>query len=135
MRLDRKTAILALAFSTLLVVGAIAGYYWATITVPVEVKEPLAITGAPSILTLYAGDNKTYTLNVTNYGSAKFLVTAKFTLNDTLYQEKYVKFSNISYIVVPGNNTLPFWIYVSEEAPATAKLTLTVELSRAKPTA
>ena len=131
----KKTALLALILMSMFVVGVIAGFYWAKFTIPFEVKEPLEIISKPEVIELYAGDNKTYAINITNHGSATFLVTAEFALNDTEYQGLYVTFSNINYTVAPGENTLEFWVYVAGEAPVPVSLELTVELTRATPIA
>lgn len=128
----KKMAILALALIVAFVVGVMAGYYWASVTIPVEVKEPLKVTAYPEIISLYAGENETFTINITNHASVNYLVTLNFTLNNTDYQEAYVTFSNISYIIVPGENTIEAWIAVSAEAPP-ANLTLKVDFYRAKP--
>lgn len=129
----RKKVLLALALISIFVVGVLAGYYWASITIPVEVKEPLEVVNYPTSISVYAGMNETFTVNVTNHASVNYLVTMDFTLDNATYQEAYVTFSNTSYIVVPDSNTLEAWIFVSHDAPP-ANLTLTVDFTRAKPT-
>ena len=128
----KKTAILALALMSIFVVGVLAGYYWAQITIPVEVKEPLEVVSYPEIISLYAGENETFAINITNYAKVRYLVTMEFTLDNATYQEAYVTFSDTSYIVEPGYNTLEAWIAVVHDAPP-ANLTLTVDFTRAAP--
>jgi len=128
----KKTAILTLVLIAAFIVGAFAGYYWASITIPVQVKEPLEIVEYPEAISLYAGENATFTVNITNHATANYLVTLDFTLDNATYQESYVTFSDISYIVVPGDNTLEAWISVSHDAPP-ANLTLTKDFARAAP--
>jgi hypothetical protein len=130
--MNKKTALLALALITMFVAGVIAGYVWYSFTIPVEVKEPLEVVGYPEIISLYAGENETFAINITNYAKANYLVTLAFTLDNATYQEAYVTFSDISYTVVSGDNTLEAWISVSHEAPL-ANLTLTVDFERAAP--
>jgi len=52
----------------------------------------------------------------------------EFILNDTAYQNKYIKFSNEIYTVAPGKQTLSAWLTVSPTA-APASLLLTIKHS------
>ena len=132
MKAKVKKAVIA-TLVTMLMASIVFGiYYWESITVPVEVKEPLEIAGYPSLLSLYAGTNETFAVNITNHAKTNYLVTMEFALNNTEYQEAYVTFSDNSYIVKPGDSTLEAWIFVSHDAPP-ANLTLTVDLTRTSP--
>jgi len=131
--MNKKKAHLALALIAVFVAGAIAGYVWHSLTIPFKVKEPLEVIEYPTLLELYAGENKTFTINITNHASdVNYLVTLAFSLNDTEYQTSYVTFSDTSYTAVPGLNTLEAWVKVAHDAP-TAELELRVDFSRAAP--
>lgn len=129
---NKKTWLIALVMSIIFVAGVTAGYYWGKITIPVEIKEPLEVVGQPTLIELYAGENKTFDVNITDYATVSYLVTMDFSLNDTTYQTSFVTFSNKSYTVIPGQNTLVAWMEVASDAE-TAMLLLTVDLSRAEP--
>lgn len=132
MNLSRKTAtILAIILSAVFVGGVLAGYFWASTTIPVQVKEPLELTSYPQLIELYAGENQTFQIEITDLATASYTVTLTFTLNDTNYQTSYVTFSDTAYTVAPGLNTIDAWIQVSADAPAPTALELTIDFSRA----
>jgi len=123
---NKKTAlIITLALIAVFVAGITAGYIWHSLTIPFKVQEPLEVIEYPTFLELYAGQNKTFTINITNYASdVNYSVTLAFTLNETEYQT--------SYTILPGPNTLEAWVKVAHDAP-TAELELTIDFSRAAP--
>jgi len=131
---NKKTAlIITLALIAVFVAGITAGYIWHSLTIPFKVQEPLEVIEYPTFLELYAGQNKTFTINITNYASdVNYSVTLAFTLNETEYQTSYVTFSETSYTILLGPNTLEAWVKVAHDAP-TAELELTIDFSRAAP--
>ena len=80
-----------------------------SITIPLEVKEPLEILDYPSGFSLYPGENVTFQITVENHASVTYFVEFDFLSNDTNYQERYVTFSEYNYTIAPGttaNQTL-----------------------------
>jgi len=118
--------VVALAF---VVCSALAVYIFSTVKFPVEVKEPLSVVAYPDLLSLYPNTTESFNVTVNNVAAVNYLVFLAFSLNDTPYQQAYITFSNETYTVVPGLNTLTAWISVAPDAPP-AQLELTVELSR-----
>lgn len=130
MKLSRKTIMQIIAVIVICAVAFTAGYVWHSVTVPLEVKEPLEVTDYPTSISLYAGENQTFSINITDHASVSYIVTLSFTLNDTGYQESYVTFSDLTYTINPGENTIEAWIAVSGDAPP-ANLELEIEFDRA----
>ena len=98
-------------------------------TVPLEVKEPLEILAYDSTLRLYPGETLKFIVSVENHASVSYNIILNLSLNDSVYQDKYVTFSNDTYALEPNRNTLEAWIFVSSAAPA-AQLELTVGITR-----
>jgi hypothetical protein len=111
-------------------IGGTLGYYvWRTLTIQVEVKEPIEILQYPSSLSLYPGETKDFNITVQNHASVNYSVIIDFHLNNTAYQTSYVNFSNEVYTVIPGQQDLRAWLSVVSEAPPT-NVSLTIGFSR-----
>ena len=106
--------------------GIFAGYALQTVSIPLEVKEPLEILDYPSGLSLYPGEVMTFDFTVQNHASVTYFVEFDFRLNDTDYQAKYVAFSNHNYSIMPGTQKLTAWLTIAPTAP-TANLTITID--------
>jgi len=106
-----------------------AAYFWASITIPLSVEEPLTITNYTATLNTHPGENKTLDITIMNSAKINYVVTLVFTLNVTVYQQSYVEFSNYTYNIVPGSNQIQGWLKVEKKAPP-ASLELTVEFHR-----
>jgi hypothetical protein len=117
----------------LLITGVITGvsayYVWQTLTIPLEVKEPLEILHYPSQLELYPGENLTFDITVLNHASVNYSVGLNFSLSDFTYQVNYVTFSNIVYIVKPGQQNITAWLAVLSDAPPT-NVSLVIDFAR-----
>jgi hypothetical protein len=114
------------------IVGPIAfalTYVWETGVTQSVANEPLSITSFPSVLNTYPGVNETLNMSMENSANIDYLVTLKFILNDTVYQQTYMNFSNTVYTINPGSNNITAWCETSKEAPP-AQLSLTVEFNR-----
>jgi len=98
-------------------VGIIAGYSPSSESIPLEVKEPIEISSYPMAFNLFPGETEEFNVTVQNLASVNYSVTLDFRLNDTEYQAEYVTFSNKTYAVIPGEQTLAAWLKVSPEAP------------------
>lgn len=106
-----------------------AYYLWASRTMTVSIEEPLSIMDFPNSLDVHPGENQTIDIAIMNYATANYSVTLIFTLNDTLFQESFVTFSNYTYNITPSTNQVKAWIAVDKKAHA-ATLSLTVNFFR-----
>ena len=106
--------------------GSFAAYALQSISIPLEVKEPLEILDYPSGFSLYPGETITFEITVQNRGSVAYFVEFEFRLNDTEYQAKYVAFSNHNYSIPPGTQKLSAWLTIAPTAPA-ANLLVAIE--------
>jgi hypothetical protein len=111
-------------------VGGTLGYYvWRTLTIPVEVKEPIEILQYPSSLSLFPGEAREFNVTVNNHASVNYSVTLDFSLDNTTYQDNYVMFSDEIYTAMPGKQNLTAWLMVKSYAPP-ANASLTIDFKR-----
>jgi len=111
-------------------IGGTLGYYvWKTLTVQVEVKEPIEVLQYPSSLSLYPGETKEFNVTVDNHASINYSVVLDFQLGNTTYQDIYTTFSNEIYAIVSGQQNLTAWIQVRADAPA-MNTSLTISFAR-----
>ncbi len=106
-----------------------ATYFWASKTIPFSVEEPLAVIDYPSSFSSHPGENMTLNVSIQNSADIDYSVLLVFTLNDTAYQQANVIFSNYTYTIVPGLNTIEAWLKVDRKAPPAA-LELTIDFLR-----
>ena len=119
---------IAILITTSIALGG-AYYLWASRTIPVSVEEPLSIASFPTSLSVHPGENQTLDITITNSATVNYSVTLDLALNDTVFQESYVTFSNQTYNVAPGTNQIEAWMMVDKKAHA-ATLGLTVDFLR-----
>jgi len=100
-------------------ISGLVVYAMQSVSIPLEVKEPLQILEYPSGFSIYAGETTTFEFTIENLASATIFQEFEFTLNDTNYQRKYVTFSNHNYSLTPGINKLQAWLTISPNAPPT----------------
>ena len=112
-----------------LALGSVAAYIFATVKFSVNVEEPLSVVAYPSSLDLFPNMTQSFNVTVNDAASVNYLVVLDFSLNDTVFQESYVTFSNEAYTIIPGLNNLTANITISPDAPP-AQVELTVRLSR-----
>jgi hypothetical protein len=106
--------------------SVLAYYVWRTLTIPLEIKEPLELLNYPSQLSLYAGDFKEFNITIQNHSSNNYSVVLDFSLSNLTYQTSYVTFSNEIYTVIPGQQNLTASVQVTSDAPPlTTSLTIT----------
>ena len=105
-------------------------YLWSRKTVSFSVDEPLTVSDFPRSFQVHPGENKTLDITITNTANVTYAVTLMFSLNDTIYQQAYVTFSNHTYTITPNTNLLQAWMAVAKKAPV-AYLALTVDFYRA----
>ncbi|MHA1722250.1 MAG: LamG-like jellyroll fold domain-containing protein [Candidatus Baldrarchaeia archaeon] len=110
-------------------IGAVTYYVWQTLTIQLEVKEPLEIVSYPTRLSLYPGEIREFNITIRNRSSVKYSVILDFSIDNETYQTNYVTFSNKIYIVVPGESNLTAWLKVESYAPS-RNVTLTVHCGR-----
>ncbi len=110
-------------------IAAALTYLWATRTTTFVVEEPLSITSFPNVVSTVPGQNNTLDMTIMNTADIDYLVTLSFILNDTVYQETYMNFSNTTYAIVPGSNNIVAWYETARKAPP-AQLDLKVEFHR-----
>lgn len=96
----------------------LASYMLLTVIIPFEVREPLEILYYPSKLGLYPGETEYFNVTVQNHASRSYDVFLDFSLDNATYEDKYVSFSNETYIMHPGIQNLTAWLNVSADAPA-----------------
>ncbi len=109
--------------------GALGYYVWRTLTLQVEVKEPIEILSYPSQLSLYPGENLGFNVSVDNHASVNYSVSLNFHLSNATYQTNYVAFSNEVYVVIRGVQNLTAWLWVNSDAPAIVT-SLTIDFHR-----
>jgi len=109
--------------------GVLGYYLWKTLTIPLEVKEPLEILFYPSGLSLFPGETKEFNVTVENNASMNYSVILDFQLSNATYQANYATFSNEIYTVIPGQQNLTAWLMVASNAPPTTS-SLTIEFRR-----
>jgi hypothetical protein len=122
----RLRAFLAISLLiSIVTLGSFAAYAFQSISIPLEVKEPIEIIDYPSGFSLYSGETVTFEITIQNLASVTHFVELDFRLNDTEYQAKYVTFSNTNYSVPSGTQKLAAWLTVAPKAPP-ANLMITV---------
>jgi len=99
--------------------GSLAAYALQSISIPLEVKEPLEILDYPTGFSLYPGETVTFDITVQNHASVTYFIQFEFRLNNTDYQAKYVTFSDHNYSVLPGTQKLSAWLTIAPNAPST----------------
>ena len=116
-------------FATLLIsiisISGLAVYAMQSVSIPLEIKEPLEILDYPTSFSLYSGETTTFEFTVKNKASVTIFQEFDFTLNDTNYQNSYVTFSNHNYSIPTGTNKLQAWLTISPNAPQ-ANLIITI---------
>ena len=126
----QKKPLRALLLLTLLIstvtAGSFAAYAFQSMTVPLEVKDPLEILDYPSGFSLYPGETVTFEITIQKLASVTHFIELDFRLNDTEYQAKYVTFSNHNYSIPSGTQKLFAWLTVAPTAPP-ANLIITIE--------
>lgn len=110
-------------------IGAVFAYVFYTLNMNVEIQEPLDVTYYDHDVSLYPGQTEPFNIEIYNAAPVNYTVTLEFHLSNETYQSIYATFSNETYIVVPGDQSLPAWIRIAADAPA-ANFTLAVDLSR-----
>jgi hypothetical protein len=113
--------------------GSFAAYALQSVSIPLEVKDPLEILDYPSGFSLYPGETVTFDITVQNLASVTYFVEFEFRLNNTDYQAKYVTFSNHNYSMPPGTQKLSAWLTVAPTA-SPANLLITIERKTDNPT-
>jgi hypothetical protein len=115
----RKISLLCLVIllASTISVGMIAGYFPSSDSIPLEVKEPLELSSYPISFSLFPGETVEFNVTIQNMASVNYSVSLDFSLNDTAYQTEYVTFSDTTYTVTPGEQTLTAWLKVAPEAP------------------
>jgi len=104
-------------------------YLWSVRNVSFSVDEPLTILDFPLPFQVHQGENKTLEIAIVNSANVNYSVVLMFSLNDTMYQQSYVTFSNRTYTIVPNTNLLQAWMVIEKKAPPTY-LELTVNFYR-----
>jgi hypothetical protein len=112
-----------------LAIGSVIAYIFVTVKLPVNVEEPLSVVDYPNSLELFPNMTQSFNITINNAAPVNYLVALNFSLNDTVYQESYVTFSNETYTVIPELSNATAWLSVAPDAPP-AQLELTVTLSR-----
>jgi len=102
---------------TIISISGFAVYAMQSVSIPLEVKEPLEIIEYPKGFSLYVGETVNFDFTVENHASTVIFQEFDFTLNDTNYQNKYVTFSNHNYSIQPGINKLQAWLTIASNAP------------------
>jgi hypothetical protein len=110
---------------SVIALGSFAACALESISIPLEVKEPLEILDYPSGFSHYSGETANFEITVGNHASVTYFVEFEFLLNDTDYQAKYVTFSDYNYSIVPGTQNLSAWLTIAPTAPP-ANLVITV---------
>jgi hypothetical protein len=119
-----------LLLATCIIVPALAlTYLWTTRTLPYVVDEPLSIMNYPSIIRTHPGENSTLNILIENSADVDYSVTLSFAVNNTIYQQTYMQFSNLTYTITPGSNSIAAWCVTDKKAPS-VQLSLTIGFHR-----
>jgi hypothetical protein len=119
-----------LLLATCIIVPTVAlTYLWASRTLPYVVDEPLSITDYPSIIRTHPGENSTLNILIENSADVDYSVTLSFAVNNTIYQQTYMQFSNLTYTITPGSNSIAAWCVTDKKAPS-VQLSLTIGFHR-----
>ena len=122
----RLRAILAISLLiSIVTLGSFAAYAFQSVSIPLDVKEPIEIIDYPSGFSIYPGETVNFEITVQNLASVTYFVEFDFRLNDTEYQAKYVTFSNHNYSIIPGTQKLSAWLTIAPAAPS-ANLIITI---------
>lgn len=114
----------------ILISSGVFGYYvWKTLTIPLEVKEPIEVLDYPTELSLYPGEMKEFNITILNSASVNYSVILGFQLTNITYQADYVTFSDEIYTVLPGEQNLTCSVSVDSDAPPVTE-SLTIDLHR-----
>ena len=108
---------------------AVFAQYLTTVSVPLQVKQPLGIISYPSGWSLYPGQTANFNITVMNYSPLNYSVVLDYQVSNLTYQTDYLTFSSPTYTVVPGQQNLEAWLQVAANAPA-ANVTVTISLLR-----
>lgn len=114
-----QVSIMFLVVLVAVIVGPIvvaATYLWASRIISFVVDEPLSVTDCPTGFRVHPGENRTLDVTIFNSANVDYSVILLFSLNDTVYQESYVVFSNYTYLVEPGSNDIQAWISIDKKA-------------------
>lgn len=114
-----QVSVVLLVILGVAVVAAALTYMWATKTIPVSVEEPLSITDSLGSIHVHPGENLTLPITIVNAAYVNYSVFLTFTLNDTVYEQQYVTYSNLTYDIVPNTNQIEAWMAVEKGAPPT----------------
>jgi len=109
--------------------AAVTYYVWQTVTIPFKVNEPMQVISYPNELDLLPGETGRFNVTVENRGSIGYKVTLGFRLSNQTFKNSYVTFSNDTYNVSPGQQVLPCWLSVEENAPSTS-ISLSIDFIR-----
>jgi len=124
-RYEVSVALLLVTLLAVSVAMVTAAYIWASKTIPFSVEEPLAVTDYPMTLSSHPGENMTLDITIANSANIDYAVILVFGLNDTVFQQSYVEFSNSTYNIVPGSNQIQGWLKVDKKAsPISLELTI-----------
>lgn len=109
--------------------GVLANYIWTSVTISLEVEEPLKILSYPKKLKLYPAETKEFNVTIKNSASSNYTVVLDFSLDNETYQDSYVTFSNETYTVIPNKQNLTAWLKVESYAPP-IETSLTIDFHR-----
>jgi len=109
--------------------GSVFAYIFYTLNMNVQIQEPLDVIYYDHDLSLYPGQMEPFNIEIYDMASVNYTVTLEFHLGNATYQSLYATFSNKTYVVVPGDQSLPAWITIAADAPA-ANVTLSIDLTR-----
>jgi hypothetical protein len=111
---------------------SVLAYVWQSVIIPFEVEEPLEILSYPSEFSLFPSETIEFNITLQNHASINYSVMFDYQLDDSYYQANYVRFSDETYNVSSGIQTLTAWLFVEPNAPPT-QASLTINLLRIKP--
>ncbi|MFZ7133682.1 MAG: hypothetical protein ACOWWR_15145, partial [Eubacteriales bacterium] len=97
--------------------GVIANHVIQTLTIKVDIGEPLEVLSFPTELNLYPNEREEFNVTLVNHASANYSVALTCSLSETTYQENYVTFSDETFVVVSGEQNLTAWLEVDSYAP------------------
>jgi hypothetical protein len=117
--------LITILLTSTVTLGGFVAYAFQSVSIPLEVKEPLEIQEYPYGFSIYPGETVTFDFTVENLASVTYFAEFDFLLNDTDYQTEYVTFSNHNYNIPPGTQKLSAWLTITLTAPP-ANLIITI---------
>lgn len=112
-------AILVVAAVSVPVVQGLQPYLWNTSSSPLSAGEPLAVVQFPPNLNMFAGENMSIPIVVTNSASVSITAFMVPMIGNAQLEQTFITYGNANdtFVLAPGINTVYLTLTVSSVAP------------------